>query len=105
MVTRFKMLERLAKHVTDELVLTNLKGTAHEWHYLHPKDSNLLYLGLGMPTPAALGLGHPRLIARALRALARPRFRIAPGRECDTPKAAFPTERTTFWSRRFDTTS
>ena len=56
MVTRFEMLERLAKHVGDALVLTNLKGTAHEWHHLHPRDSNLLYLGMGMPTPAALGL-------------------------------------------------
>jgi sulfopyruvate decarboxylase subunit beta len=56
MVTRFKMLERLALHVKDGLVLTNLKGTAHEWHYLHPVDSNLLYLGMGMVTPAALGL-------------------------------------------------
>ncbi len=56
MVTRYEMLERLAAHIGDALVLTNLKGTAHEWHHLHPKDSNLLYLGLGMPTPAALGL-------------------------------------------------
>ena len=56
MVTRYEMLERLAKHVGDALVLTNLKGTAHEWHHLHPEDSNLLYLGMGMPTPAALGL-------------------------------------------------
>jgi thiamine pyrophosphate-dependent acetolactate synthase large subunit-like protein len=56
MVTRFEMLERLAGHVGDALVLTNLKGTAHEWHHLHPEDSNLLYLGMGMPTPAALGL-------------------------------------------------
>jgi thiamine pyrophosphate-dependent acetolactate synthase large subunit-like protein len=67
MVTRFTMLEHLAKHVTNELVLTNLKGTAHEWHYLHPEDSNLLYLGLGMPTPAALGLAmalpHRRVIS------------------------------------------
>jgi thiamine pyrophosphate-dependent acetolactate synthase large subunit-like protein len=67
MVTRFEMLERLARHVGDALVLTNLKGTAHEWHHLHPKDSNLLYLGLGMPTPAALGLAmalpHRRVIA------------------------------------------
>ena len=31
MVTRYEMLERLAKHVGDALVLTNLKGTAHEW--------------------------------------------------------------------------
>ncbi|MBI4258831.1 MAG: thiamine pyrophosphate-binding protein [Thaumarchaeota archaeon] len=67
MVTRFTMLERLAKHVTNELVVTNLKGTAHEWHYLHQKDSNLLYLGMGMPTPAALGLAmalpHRRVIS------------------------------------------
>jgi len=61
------MLERLAPHIGDALVLTNLKGTAHEWHHLHPKDSNLLYLGLGMPTPAALGLAmalpHRRVVA------------------------------------------
>lgn len=67
MVTRFEMLERLAPHIGDALVLTNLKGTAHEWHHLHPKDSNLLYLGLGMPTPAALGLAmalpHRRVVA------------------------------------------
>ena len=67
MVTRFEMLERLAGHIGDALVLTNLKGTAHEWHHLHPRDSNLLYLGLGMPTPAALGLAmalpHRRVVA------------------------------------------
>jgi thiamine pyrophosphate-dependent acetolactate synthase large subunit-like protein len=61
------MLERLAGHIGDALVLTNLKGTAHEWHHLHPKDSNLLYLGLGMPTPAALGLAmalpHRRVVS------------------------------------------
>ena len=67
MVTRYQMLERLAGHIGDALVLTNLKGTAHEWHHLHPKDSNLLYLGLGMPTPAALGLAmalpHRRVVS------------------------------------------
>jgi thiamine pyrophosphate-dependent acetolactate synthase large subunit-like protein len=61
------MLERLAPHIGDALVLTNLKGTAHEWHHLHPQDSNLLYLGLGMPTPAALGLAmalpHRRVVS------------------------------------------
>ncbi|MBI2185151.1 MAG: thiamine pyrophosphate-binding protein [Thaumarchaeota archaeon] len=66
-MTRFVLLERLAKMVKDELVVTNLKGTAHEWHYLSPKDSNLLYLGMGMPTPAALGLAmalpHRRVIS------------------------------------------
>ena len=67
MVTRYEMLERLAPHIGDALVLTNLKGTAHEWHHLHPEDSNLLYLGLGMPTPAALGLAmalpHRRVVS------------------------------------------
>ena len=67
MVTRFEMLERLAAHVGDALVVTNLKGTAHEWHHLHPEDSNLLYLGMGMPTPTALGLAmalpHRRVIS------------------------------------------
>lgn len=67
MVTRYEMLERLAAHIGDALVLTNLKGTAHEWHHLHQKDSNLLYLGLGMPTPAALGLAmalpHRRVVS------------------------------------------
>lgn len=67
MVTRYEMLERLAGHIGDGLVLTNLKGTAHEWQHLHPADSNLLYLGLGMPTPAALGLAmalpHRRVVS------------------------------------------
>ncbi|MSP55459.1 MAG: thiamine pyrophosphate-binding protein [Myxococcales bacterium] len=67
MVTRYEMLERLVPHIGDALVLTNLKGTAHEWHHLHPEDSNLLYLGLGMPTPAALGLAmalpHRRVVS------------------------------------------
>lgn len=67
MVTRYEMLERLAAHIGDALVLTNLKGTAHEWHHLHTADSNLLYLGLGMPTPAALGLAmalpHRRVVS------------------------------------------
>lgn len=67
MVTRYEMLERLAAHIGDALVLTNLKGTAHEWHHLHTRDSNLLYLGLGMPTPAALGLAmalpHRRVVS------------------------------------------
>jgi len=56
MVTRFDLLQSLALLVQDELVLTNLKGTAHEWHHLSPRDSNLYYLGMGMVTPAALGL-------------------------------------------------
>jgi thiamine pyrophosphate-dependent acetolactate synthase large subunit-like protein len=67
MVTRFEMLERLAGQVGDALVVTNLKGTAHEWHHLHAEDSNLLYLGMGMPTPTALGLAmalpHRQVIA------------------------------------------
>ena len=56
MVTRFGLLQNLAAVVKDELVITTLKGTAHEWHHLCPKDSNLYYVGIGLVSPVALGL-------------------------------------------------
>jgi sulfopyruvate decarboxylase subunit beta len=56
MVKRFDLLRNLAATVTDELVVTTLKGTANEWHHLCPKDSNLYYVGIGLVSPVALGL-------------------------------------------------
>lgn len=67
MVKRFELLQSLAKIVNDEIVVTNLKGTANEWHHLSPKDSNLYYLGIGLVSPVALGLAmalpHRRVIS------------------------------------------
>ncbi len=67
MVTRFELLQHLAARVKDELVVTNLKGTANEWCYLSPKDSNLYYVGIGHVSPVALGLAmalpHRRVIS------------------------------------------
>jgi len=67
MVKRFDLLQSLAKIVKDELVVTNLKGTANEWCHLSPKDSNLYYVGIGLVSPVALGLAmalpHRKVVA------------------------------------------
>lgn len=56
MVRRFDLLQALAPMVKDAIVVTNLKGTAHEWHFLSPKPSNLYYSGIALVSPVALGL-------------------------------------------------
>ncbi|MBI4527354.1 MAG: thiamine pyrophosphate-binding protein [Deltaproteobacteria bacterium] len=65
---RFECLKVLASMTTeDDLVVTNLGNTAHEWQTLRPSRANLYALNLGQCTPVALGLAlalpHRRVIA------------------------------------------
>ena len=54
---RYDALKAVAPGVGDALVVTNLANTATEWRTLRPHDGNLYFVGMGMVTPYALGLG------------------------------------------------
>ena len=55
---RFDCLKALAAAVRDDdLVVTNLGNTMHEWLTLRPSRANLYNMNLGQCTPVALGLG------------------------------------------------
>ena len=65
---RFECLKALAAAVRDDdLVVTNLGNTMHEWLSLRPSRANLYNMNLGQCTPVALGLAlalpHRRVIA------------------------------------------
>ena len=65
---RFDCLKVLAAAVRDDdLVVTNLGNTMHEWLTLRPSRANLYNMNLGQCTPVALGLAlalpHRRVIA------------------------------------------
>jgi thiamine pyrophosphate-dependent acetolactate synthase large subunit-like protein len=65
---RFDCLQVLAKSVReDDLVVTNLGNTMHEWFAIRPSRANLYNMNLGQCTPVALGLAlalpHRRVIA------------------------------------------
>ena len=65
---RFDCLKALAVVVRDnDLVVTNLGNTMHEWLALRPSRANLYNMNLGQCTPVALGLAlalpHRRVIA------------------------------------------
>ena len=65
---RFDCLKTLAAAVRDDdLVVTNLGNTMHEWLTLRPSRANLYNMNLGQCTPVALGLAlalpHRRVIA------------------------------------------
>lgn len=54
---RFDCLQALAATVReDDLVVTNLGNTMHEWLTLRPSRANLYNMNLGQCTPVALGL-------------------------------------------------
>ncbi len=65
---RFDCLKTLASMTAEnELVVTNLGNTAHEWQTVRPSRANLYAMNLGQCTPVALGLAlalpHRRVIA------------------------------------------
>jgi phosphonopyruvate decarboxylase len=65
---RFDCLKALAAAAgDDDLVVTNLGNTMHEWLTLRPSRANLYNMNLGQCTPVALGLAlalpHRRVIA------------------------------------------
>ena len=65
---RFDCLKALASVIReDDLVVTNLGNTMHEWLSLRPSRANLYNMNLGQCTPVALGLAlalpHRRVIA------------------------------------------
>ena len=65
---RFDCLKELATAIRDDdLVVTNLGNTMHEWISLRPSRANLYNMNLGQCTPVALGLAlalpHRRVIA------------------------------------------
>lgn len=65
---RFECLKILAGSIReDDLVVTNLGNTMHEWSTLRPSRANLYNMNLGQCTPVALGLAlalpHRRVIA------------------------------------------
>ena len=65
---RFDCLKALAAVMReDDLVVTNLGNTMHEWLTLRPSRANLYNMNLGQCTPVALGLAlalpHRRVIA------------------------------------------
>ena len=54
---RFDCLKALASMTGEnDLVVTNLGNTAHEWQTARPSRANLYAMNLGQCTPAALGL-------------------------------------------------
>ena len=54
---RFDCLKALASFTAeDDLVVTNLGNTAHEWYTVRPSRANLYGMNLGECTPVALGL-------------------------------------------------
>ena len=54
---RFDCLQVLARSVReDDLVVTNLGNTMHEWSAVRPSRANLYNMNLGQCTPVALGL-------------------------------------------------
>src|SRR5207244_5742162 len=65
---RFDCLKALASVVRDDdLVVTNLGNTMHEWLTLRPSRANLYNMNLGQCTPVAFGLAlalpHRRILA------------------------------------------
>lgn len=65
---RFECLQILARSIReDDLVVTNLGNTMHEWFTVRPSRANLYNMNLGQCTPVALGLAlalpHRRVIA------------------------------------------
>ena len=65
---RYDCLKALASVVReDDLVVTNLGNTMHEWLSVRPSRANLYNMNLGQCTPVALGLAlalpHSRVIA------------------------------------------
>ena len=65
---RYDCLKALASVVREnDLVVTNLGNTMHEWLSLRPSRANLYNMNLGQCTPVALGLAlalpHRRVIA------------------------------------------
>ena len=65
---RFDCLKALAAVTRgDDLVVTNLGNTMHEWLTVRPSRANLYNMNLGQCTPVALGLAlalpHLRVIA------------------------------------------
>ena len=65
---RFDCLKALAAVVRDDdLVVTNLGNTMHEWLTLRPSRANLYNMNLGQCTPVAFGLAlalpHRRILA------------------------------------------
>ena len=65
MVKRYDCLKWLSDQLNNELVVTTLGATAHEWGDLSGRDSDLYLMGMGLVTPTGLGL-----------ALALPRRRV-----------------------------
>jgi len=54
---RFDCLKALASFTAeDDLVVTNLGNTPHEWHAVRPSRANLYGFNLGQCTPVAYGL-------------------------------------------------
>jgi sulfopyruvate decarboxylase subunit beta len=65
---RYECLKVLASMTNEEdIVVTNLGNTPHEWHAVRPSRANLYGLNLGQCTPVAYGLSlalpHRRVIA------------------------------------------
>ncbi len=53
---RFDCLQAIAPHFHEELVVTNLGGVRHEWHYLRPFPGNYHLQNLGLTSSVGLGL-------------------------------------------------
>lgn len=66
MVSRYDYLKLLAPKIKDELIVTNLGGTAREWYDLKEREGNLYRVYLGGATAMAFGLAvalpHRRVI-------------------------------------------
>ena len=53
---RFDCLRAIAPYFREELVVTNLGGVRHEWHYLRPYPGNYHLQNLGLTSSVGLGL-------------------------------------------------
>ncbi len=56
MVRRYDCLQSLVNRLDNELVVTTLGGTAHEWGSLSGRDADLYLMGMGLVTATGLGL-------------------------------------------------
>jgi thiamine pyrophosphate-dependent acetolactate synthase large subunit-like protein len=55
-IRRYDCMLALAPLITDQLVIGNVARTSFEWHAVLPREGNLYTMGMGLVTPACLGL-------------------------------------------------
>jgi len=64
---RYDCLKAIARHFTEELVVTNLGAVRHEWQALRPHPGNYHLQNLGLTSSVALGLAlalpHRKVVA------------------------------------------